>query len=59
MGSPTLDAVTEALRNVADPIFEKSLGVLGTLVDARLEDDRVWAKIRGELTVRGGSANHP
>jgi ATP-binding protein involved in chromosome partitioning len=46
MGSPTLDAVTEALRNVEDPIFEKPLGVLGTLIDARLEDDRVWAKIR-------------
>ncbi|MBW1874355.1 MAG: Mrp/NBP35 family ATP-binding protein [Deltaproteobacteria bacterium] len=46
MGSPTLDAVTEALRNVEDPIFEKPLGALGTLVDARLEDGRVWAKIR-------------
>ncbi|TFH29039.1 MAG: MRP family ATP-binding protein [Myxococcales bacterium] len=46
MGSPTLDAVTEALRNVEDPIFQKPLGGLGTLVDVRLEDDRVWAKIR-------------
>ena len=42
MGSPTLDAVTEALRNVEDPIFQKPLGALGTLVDVRL--DR-----RGEL----------
>jgi ATP-binding protein involved in chromosome partitioning len=46
MGSPTLDAVTQALRNVEDPIFQKPLGGLGTLVDVRLEDDRVWAKIR-------------
>ncbi len=46
MGSPTLDAVTEALRNVEDPIFQKSLGALGTLVDARLEGRRVWAKVR-------------
>lgn len=46
MGSPTLDAVTEALRNVEDPIFQKPLGSLGTVVDVRLKDDRVWAKIR-------------
>jgi ATP-binding protein involved in chromosome partitioning len=46
MGSPTLAAVTEALRNVEDPIFGKPLGALGTLVDARLEDGRVWAKVR-------------
>ncbi len=46
MGSATLDAVTEALRNVEDPIFEKSLGALGTLVDVRLEDGRVWVKVR-------------
>ena len=46
MGSLTLDAVTEALRNVEDPIFEKSLGELGTLLDARVEDGRVWAKVR-------------
>jgi len=46
MGSPTLDAVTEALRNVEDPIFEKPLGALETLLETRLEDGRVWAKIR-------------
>lgn len=46
MGAPTLDTVTEALRNVTDPIFEKPLGALGTLIDARLEEDRVWAKVR-------------
>ncbi len=46
MGSPTLDAVTEALRNVEDPIFQKPLGALGTLVDARLEGGRVRAKVR-------------
>ena len=46
MGSATLDVVTEALRNVEDPIFRKSLGALGTLVDARVDDGRVWAKIR-------------
>jgi ATP-binding protein involved in chromosome partitioning len=46
MGSPTLNAVTEALRNVEDPIFQKPLGALGTLVDARVEEGRVWAKVR-------------
>lgn len=46
MGFPTLDAVTEALRNVEDPIFRKPLGTLGTLVETRLEDGRVWSKIR-------------
>ena len=46
MGAPTLDAIKEALRNVEDPIFEKPLGSLGTLLDARLEDDRVWVKVR-------------
>ena len=46
MGSATLDAVTEALRNVEDPIFQKSLGTLGTLVEARIDEGRVWAKIR-------------
>ncbi|MFZ1864438.1 MAG: Mrp/NBP35 family ATP-binding protein [Polyangiales bacterium] len=45
MGSPTLDAVTEALRNVEDPIFQKSLGNLGTLLDVRLEADHVWVKV--------------
>ena len=46
MRRPTLDAVTDALRNVEDPIFQKPLGALGTLVEARLEDGRAWAKIR-------------
>jgi len=46
MASPTLDAVTEALRRVEDPIFEKPLGALGTLVDVRLDGDRVGAKVR-------------
>jgi ATP-binding protein involved in chromosome partitioning len=46
MGSPTLDAVTEALRNVEDPIFQKPLGALGTLIDVRLDKGRVWAKVR-------------
>jgi len=31
---------------VEDPIFQKPLGALGTLVDARLQDGRVWAKVR-------------
>jgi ATP-binding protein involved in chromosome partitioning len=46
MGSPTLDAVTEALRNVEDPIFQKPIGALGTLLEVRLEDGRVSAKVR-------------
>lgn len=46
MGSPTLDAVTEALRTVEDPIFQKSLGDLGTLLEVRIEAERVSAKIR-------------
>lgn len=46
MKALTLDAVTEALRNVEDPIFRKSVGALGTLIDARLENRRVSAKIR-------------
>lgn len=46
MGSPTLDAVTNALRGVEDPIFQKPLGELGTLLETRLEDGRVWAKIK-------------
>ena len=45
MGAPTLDSITEALRNVEDPIFQKSLGNLGTLLDVRLEADRVWVKV--------------
>jgi ATP-binding protein involved in chromosome partitioning len=46
MGSPTLDAVTEALRTVEDPIFQKSLGDLGTLLDVRVDADRIWTKVR-------------
>jgi len=46
MGSPTLEAVTNALRQVEDPIFRKPLGELGTLLDARVEGGRVWAKIK-------------
>jgi ATP-binding protein involved in chromosome partitioning len=42
----TLDAVNQALRTVEDPIFEKSLGALGTLLDVKLEEGRVLAKIR-------------
>ena len=46
MGSPTLDAVTHALREIEDPIFRKPLGELNTLLDARVEGERVWAKVR-------------
>jgi ATP-binding protein involved in chromosome partitioning len=46
MGSPTLEAVTNALRQVEDPIFQKPLGELGTLLETRVEDGRVWAKIK-------------
>ena len=46
MGSPTLDAVNQALHDVEDPIFRKRLGELGTLLDARIENGRVWAKVR-------------
>ncbi len=46
MGSPTLEAVTKALRQVEDPIFRKPLGELGTLLDVRVEDGRVWTKIK-------------
>jgi ATP-binding protein involved in chromosome partitioning len=46
MGSPTLEAVNNALRQVEDPIFRKPIGELGTLLDARVEDGRVWVKIR-------------
>ncbi|MEM7137216.1 MAG: Mrp/NBP35 family ATP-binding protein [Myxococcota bacterium] len=46
MGSTTLESVVQALRQVEDPIFRKSLGDLGTLLDARLEDDRVLAQIK-------------
>ena len=44
--APTLDAVTEALREIEDPIFEKSLGSLGTLLRAELEGERLRATIR-------------
>ena len=44
--APTLDAVTDALRRVEDPIFEKPLGALGTLLDVRLEDGRAQVKVR-------------
>ena len=46
MGAPTLDSVTQALREVEDPIFQKSLGALGTLVDVRVEGRRVAATVR-------------
>ncbi len=46
MGSPTLEAVTSALRQVEDPIFQKPLSELGTLLDVRVEDGRVWTKIK-------------
>jgi ATP-binding protein involved in chromosome partitioning len=41
-----LDAVKEALRKVEDPIFEKPLSALGTLLGVELEEERVRAKIR-------------
>ncbi len=44
--APTLETITEVLRGVEDPIFEKSLGSLGTLLDASLDDGRVRAKVR-------------
>ncbi|MGB5812527.1 MAG: Mrp/NBP35 family ATP-binding protein [Polyangiales bacterium] len=46
MGSPNLEAVIQALRQVEDPIFRKPLGDLGTLLDARLEEGRVWTQIK-------------
>ena len=46
MGTPTLDAVTHALREIEDPIFRKPLGELNTLLDARVDGERVWAKVR-------------
>ncbi|KPK14815.1 MAG: chromosome partitioning protein [Myxococcales bacterium SG8_38] len=46
MGSLTLDAVTQALRNVEDPIFRRSLGDLGTLLDVRVDEGKVRAKVR-------------
>ncbi len=44
--SVNLDAVNEALRKVEDPIFEKPLSTLGTLLSVALEDGRVRVKIR-------------
>ncbi|MEM8608883.1 MAG: Mrp/NBP35 family ATP-binding protein [Myxococcota bacterium] len=46
MGSASLETVIQTLRQVADPIFRKSLGELGTLLDARLEDGRVRAQVK-------------
>ena len=46
MGSPTLATVTQALREVRDPIFEKPLGSLGTLLDVRLDGNRVRVSAR-------------
>ncbi len=46
MSAPTLEDVTNAVRRVEDPIFEKPLGELGTLLDVRVEGDRAWIKVR-------------
>jgi len=46
MGKPSLDDIKLALRGVEDPIFKKPIGALGTLLETRLESDRVHAKIR-------------
>lgn len=46
MGSATLEDVIRVLRQVEDPIFRKSLGELGTLLDARLERGRASAQIK-------------
>ena len=43
---PSIDEITKALHGVEDPIFEKSLGALGTVLNAELEDGKVRAKIR-------------
>jgi ATP-binding protein involved in chromosome partitioning len=42
----SLDAVNEALRQVEDPIFEKPLGALGTLLGVELREGRARVKIR-------------
>jgi ATP-binding protein involved in chromosome partitioning len=42
----SLDAVNEALRQVEDPIFEKTLGALGTLLGVELREGRARVKIR-------------
>ena len=44
--APTLDAVTDALRLVEDPIFEKPLGELETLLDVQLEEGRARVVVR-------------
>ena len=44
--APTLDAVTDALRRVEDPIFEKPLGELETLLDVQLEEGRARVVVR-------------
>lgn len=46
MGLPTVEQVEQALRAVEDPIFEKSLGSLGTLLGTKLDGDRAHVSIR-------------
>jgi ATP-binding protein involved in chromosome partitioning len=46
MGSPTLDEVKQALRQVEDPIFKKPIGALGTLLEVSVDGNRVTTKIR-------------
>jgi ATP-binding protein involved in chromosome partitioning len=46
MTNPALEEVVSALRSVEDPIFEKSLGSLGTLLDTQLEGRRAKVKVR-------------
>ncbi len=46
MSELSLDGVTQAIREVEDPIFRKPLGALGTLVDVNLEGNRVRARVR-------------
>lgn len=41
MAAPTQSDVTEALQQVVDPTFERSLGDLGTLADVRVDGARV------------------
>jgi len=43
---PELEGVTEALRAVVDPTFERSLGELGTLSAVEIDGDRVRATVR-------------
>jgi ATP-binding protein involved in chromosome partitioning len=42
----SLDAVNEALRQVEDPIFERPLGALGTLLGVELREGRARVTIR-------------